>query len=183
MTCFLYRMRTQPPPCWRDRVACYLHREWERLRKLARFPLFSGFQRFDRARLVEMEHRVELIRQSRVEIMALPLGFGTVDHTDRPLEPRHGQLLHHRVAVIQDEQEAVTPRGVEQRLVAARERRPNPFTFGRFAPIGGGCDRALVGGKADQHRFAAVFLTRKLADIELAALARLGPAGAAGWGF
>ena len=81
-------MRAQPPPRWRDRVACYLHREWVRLRKLARFPLFSGFERFDRARLVEMEYRVELIRQSRVEIMALPLGFGTVDHTDRPLEPR-----------------------------------------------------------------------------------------------
>ena len=68
---------------------------------------------------------------------------------------------------------------MEQRLVAARERRPNPFTLGRFAPIGSGCDRALVGGKANQHRFAAVFLTHKLVDIELAALARLGRASVA----
>src|ERR1700730_1669366 len=83
------------------------HREWERLRKLARFPLFRGFERFDRARLIEMEHRVELFGQSRPKIVALPLGFGAVDHTDRPLEPGDTQLLRHRVALVQDKQESV----------------------------------------------------------------------------
>src|ERR1700692_2236900 len=60
---------------------------------------------------------------------------------------------------------------MEQRLVAAGQRRANAFALSRFAPIGCGGNSAMVRGKADQYRLTAVFLTHELADIELAALA------------
>src|SRR5712671_723949 len=62
---------------------------------------------------------------------------------------------------------------MEQRLIAVSRRRANAFSFGRFAPVGGGCDSTVVSGEADQHSLTAVFLTRQLADIQLAALAHL----------
>src|ERR1700704_862039 len=122
--------RAQPPAS--SAVAAVLpclHREWERLRKLARFPLCRRFERFDCARLIEMEHRVELVDQSRPKIVALPLGFGTVDHTDRPLEPRDVQLLHHHAPFVQHKQESVAPCGMKQRLVATGKRRANVFAL------------------------------------------------------
>src|SRR3979490_1162555 len=79
-----------------------LHREWERLRELARFPLFGYIKWSDRPRLIEMEHCVELVGQLRAEIVALALGFRTVDPTDRALEPGRAQLLRQRLAVVED---------------------------------------------------------------------------------
>src|SRR5258708_29139482 len=106
-----------------------LHREWECLRKLACFPLFCGFERLDGARLIEMEYRVKLLGELRSEIVALPLGFGPVDHTDRPLEPRHAQLLHHHGAFVPDNHELVPPCRLEPRLVPTAQRRATRLSF------------------------------------------------------
>ena len=65
---------------------------------------------------------------------------------------------------------------MEQGLVATGQRRANTFALGRFAPVGSSCDSAVVSGKADQHRLAAVPLACQLTDIQLAALAHLGGA-------
>src|SRR5689334_8691333 len=64
-----------------------LHREGEDFRQLARLPFGGVLQRLDRPRLIKVEHGVELICQPRLEIVAHTLGFGTIDHSDRPLQP------------------------------------------------------------------------------------------------
>ena len=149
-----------------------LHREWERLRKLAGFPLFRRFERFDGTRLIEMEHRIELAGQPRPEIVALPLGFGTVDHTDRPLEPSDAQLLRQPIAVVDDKQETITSRGMEQGLVATGQRRANTFALGRFGDAGGQsksaegipCDCAICPRQRQQPAQSAQSLCRSLAQ-------------------
>src|SRR5919106_2477740 len=60
---------------------------------------------------------------------------------------------------------------MEQRLVAAGQRRPDTFALGRRAPLGGRRDRAVVRREADQHGIAAVFLAYQLTHVQLAALA------------
>src|SRR6202043_2624677 len=107
---------------------------------------------------------------------ALALGVRTVNHADRPLEPRGAQALRHRVGLIPDEQEASASGGIEQRLVAAGERRPHVFTLRWLAPVGGRRDGAVMGGKSNQRGISAVLLARELADVQLAALAHLGRA-------
>ena len=51
---------------------------------------------------LDLGNRVELIGQSGVKVVALAFGFGTVDHTDRALEPGRAQLLRQRLAVVED---------------------------------------------------------------------------------
>src|SRR6202022_627892 len=167
----------------RGRGASRLHREREGLRHLSRFPFRRGFERFDCPRLIEMEHGVELVRQTRPEVVALALGVRTVNTADPPLEPAGAQVLCHRVALIPDEQEANALRGMEERLVAAGERRPHAFALGWLAPIGGCRDGAVVRGKPDQHGIVAVLLARELADVQLAALAHFGRARVAEMGI
>src|SRR5262245_37497899 len=59
------------------------HSERERLWYPACLPFGGGLERCDGPRLVEVQDGVELIRQLCVEIVALALGVGTVDHADR----------------------------------------------------------------------------------------------------
>jgi hypothetical protein len=60
-------------------------------------------------------------------------------------------------------------RAVEQFLIAAGERRANALALGRLSPIGCGRNGAVVCGKADKYRIAAILLARELADIQFAA--------------
>ena len=49
----------------------------------------------DRVGLVEPDVLVELGRQHGLEVVALQLGLGPVDHADGALEPRRPQLVAH----------------------------------------------------------------------------------------
>jgi hypothetical protein len=62
---------------------------------------------------------------------------------------------------------------MEQRLIAAGKRRPAALALGWRPSVGGGRDRAVMRGEADQHGVAAVPLAYELADVQLAALACL----------
>src|SRR5262245_48669308 len=63
-----------------------------------------AFERVERACLVDVDDRVELIGEPRAEIVARPLSVRLVDHTDRPLETRRlQQRLHCSVLAWQDE--------------------------------------------------------------------------------
>src|SRR3982074_1757191 len=143
-----------------------LHREGECFRRLADFPVRRGFERFDRLRLLEMEHHIELIRQTRLEVVALPLGFRAVDHADCALEARDAQLFRHRVVIVPAEQEAGAQGGMEERLIAAGQGRTDPLALRRTSPIGGGRHRAVMGGETDEHRIGAAFLARAPAELE-----------------
>src|SRR5262245_1475920 len=70
--------------------------ERKRLWYLACLPIGGGLERCDGSRLVEVQDGVELIRQPCVEVVALALGVGSVDHADRPLQLRVAQGLPQR---------------------------------------------------------------------------------------
>jgi len=62
-----------------------------------------------------------------------------------------------RVIVTPGEQEPDTLCGMEQRLVAAGQRRANALALGRRSPIRGGSNGAVMCGKADQYCIMAIF--------------------------
>src|SRR5207249_11530757 len=70
-------------PVHQDR--CSSDPEGERFRRLAGHPPRRPLQRLNRPRLVDVEDRVELVRETRQEVVADPLGVGSVDHADRSL--------------------------------------------------------------------------------------------------
>src|SRR3954471_6927339 len=67
-------------------------------------PAGAAFEWLEGAGLVEMEDEIELRRQVGVEVVAVPLGLGAIDHADRALESRLVEsLLHTRDAQIEQE--------------------------------------------------------------------------------
>src|SRR5439155_7288608 len=102
------------------------HRGWEGFWWLASGPSGRTLQRFERSGLVEVDHRVKLRRESRLEVVTSALGLRSVDDPDRALEPRlveprHGLTTQDR------QQKLVDVRLVKERLVASRQRRTNLF--------------------------------------------------------
>ena len=75
------------------------------------------------------------------------------------------------------QQERRDPGGVQQRLVAIRQRPAHVLALGRPAPLGSGGDRPCVGRETDVDGVAAVALAHQLADVELAACPHLRGAG------
>jgi hypothetical protein len=63
----------------------------------------EALQRLDGARLVEVDHRVELAREIGVKVVALALGVGAVDHADRPLQVRSPELFRGSAAAAEEE--------------------------------------------------------------------------------
>jgi hypothetical protein len=49
---------------------------------------FCSLERFDGACHIEVDDGVELLRQARLEVVALPLGLGKINDTDSPLKVR-----------------------------------------------------------------------------------------------
>src|SRR4051794_27403417 len=90
------------------------HREGEGFRQLARLPFGGVLQRLERPGLIKMEYGVELICQPRLEIVAHTLGFGTVDHSDRPLELGITEGIGECLVRLPGEQERGGENGMEQ---------------------------------------------------------------------
>src|SRR5205823_8645697 len=76
-------------------IAVLLSRRSERgrvgLRQLAALPAGRPLERHQRARLVEVDDRVELVGQPGVKVVAPALGLRAVDHPDGALEVRLAQ--------------------------------------------------------------------------------------------
>src|SRR5690242_7321756 len=107
-----------------------------------------------------MNHRVELVAEARFEVMTLPLGLGTEDDADRPLEA--GCLQHAASRGLGGgEPEVLCRYFVQQRLVASWQCRANVFAFRRIAPVRGGGHAPRVGGEPDEQAFVPVALTRE----------------------
>src|ERR1700730_2175515 len=149
-------------------------REGEGFRTLARLPFGGVLQGFHRPRLIEVKDGIELLLQPRLEVVAHALGFGAVDHPDGPLEPGIAQGVADCAIRTPGEQEASGEGGMEQRLAATRQGRPDALALGHSSPVGGGSDRSVMCGEADQDGIAAVFLAHQLTYDKLAALAHLG---------
>src|SRR5205823_13808764 len=69
----------------------FSHREWIGLGQFALVPNAGPFERFDGARLVDVNEHVELFRQTRVKIVARSFCLRAVNHTDRALQSRRSQ--------------------------------------------------------------------------------------------
>ena len=82
-----------------------LHREREGFWQFARLPFGDVLQWLDRLRLIKVEYGVELLCQPRLEIVAHTLGFGTIDHPDRPLEPSIAEGIAEGLVRLPGEQE------------------------------------------------------------------------------
>jgi hypothetical protein len=65
-----------------------------RFRRLAGIPAGGSVERLDRARPIQVDQGVELTRKMRLEVVAQPLGFRSVDNADRPFQPDLIQLPH-----------------------------------------------------------------------------------------
>src|SRR6266513_1225347 len=79
----------------------------------------NALERLDRARLVDVQHGVELIGEPRVEVVASALGFRKVNDSDRALQARFAEKSCER-APPKIEHEARDVDLVEQRFVTAR---------------------------------------------------------------
>lgn len=146
--------------------------EGKRLGSFARVPLGGALERLDRARLVDVDHRVELVLQPDVEVMALALRFGTVDDADRSLEPRRCKRLYparpHR------HQETLLSDLMEELFDAAGQRRTDVFAFRGPAPVARSCDGSAVRREPDRYRVVGMRLTEELTDVDLTLGAELG---------
>ena len=76
-----------PERCMRwlqSRRKCFLH--------FAQLPFCCALQRLDRAGVIVMQDRVELIGQTRVKVMTDQFRFRPVNHADGALEPFTAQM-------------------------------------------------------------------------------------------
>src|SRR5262245_29845470 len=94
--------------------------------RLAAFPSGRAFQRFERARLVEVDHRVELVGEPGVEVVTQPLRLGPVDDADRALEARTAQVFD-RLLGAQMEEKGRNRDLVEEQFVAVGQTRSHPL--------------------------------------------------------
>src|SRR6185437_8976767 len=130
----------------------------------------AGRQRFDRARPVEPDISVELPWQLDACIVALQFRFGPVDHTDKALQPLHGQTFAQLAADIGLHQDAAAdPAIVELPFDAFGPRRPYLHHLHWLTPVVRSRHRPGVRAEADRGDLVAEALPAELAQIELVA--------------
>src|SRR5438067_7103296 len=112
----------------------------EGLGRLAGFPLGRALERLNGARLVEVDHGVELIPQPGLEVVADAFGLRSIDDAYRPLQARLPKARRQLAAIAQCERDARAPDRVEEGLVAPGQRRAHVLAVGRGIPVRGGRD-------------------------------------------
>src|SRR5947209_127551 len=85
------------------------------LGRFFRDPAAAALERLEGMRFVQMDHRVELPHQLRMEVMALALGFRKVDDADRALQARRLQSRDQFRIAAQEQHEALGANIVEER--------------------------------------------------------------------
>ena len=81
-------------------------------------PAGAAIERFERSRLVDMNHRVELARQHRLEAVTDALGFRQVYDADRTLQSRSAEGIR-QILVMQQKGKRRKIAVVEELLLAA----------------------------------------------------------------
>src|SRR5918992_825918 len=92
---------------------------WECLWWLPLVPPGGSVQRLDGAGFVEVNHRVELLREAGFEVMADPLGFRVVDDTNGSFQSNLAQRFMQPIVSPHGQQEIAHPDVVEQSLEAS----------------------------------------------------------------
>src|SRR5438034_7146145 len=94
---------------WR-RHGVYSQTRRKCLGRLAGFPTDAALERFERGGFVEMQDEVELIRESRDEVVAAAFGPREVDHANCALQSSSRQRAGEHEIVAQREQHPLDAR-------------------------------------------------------------------------
>jgi hypothetical protein len=148
----------------------WLKRRRKSFRDLACLPQRISFERLNRAGLVIVQDRIELLGQLRVEIVARSFGAREIDDADGALQQRLLKCKRGRPLASKGQQKIGNVRRVEERFIAAGQGRPNKFSFRGTVPSGRGRHRAGMGGKSNELRIAPVALPDQLAEIQFPTL-------------
>src|SRR5688572_4607083 len=140
-------------------------------------PRAGPLERLEGTCFIEMNDRVELVRQASLEIMAQSLRLGPVDDADGALEPLLAQQIDGSAALFKINPKARKARGMKELFVTSRQSGTNALAFCGFAPIRRRGDGARISSEANRESFPAETLAHELADIELATPAHGGRAG------
>src|SRR5207253_4782646 len=101
---------------------------FRQIRSLAR----PALQRRQRRGGIHVNHRVELLRNPRAEVVTRALRLRCVDDADGALEPRRGKRIP---ALRRGKDEALETRLVEQMLVTPPDRWGHAPPLGGFIPF------------------------------------------------
>src|SRR5512141_876670 len=154
----------QPSLCTRTRNVS------DRRVRLGRLPLQpdrGAVERLDGTGVVEVEDRVELLREACQEVMAPALRLGPIDDADRPLEAPFRERVRDLAVAMQVEVEARVAHLAEERFPGVRERGPQTLAPGRTAPRRGGGDGAEARRQADEDRVGAAARAHELPEARL----------------
>jgi len=72
-------------PCRRAPSAGFSETGWIGLRRLPRVPERRALKGFDRPGAIEVDHRIELLAETGVEVVTPTFGLGAIDDPDCPL--------------------------------------------------------------------------------------------------
>src|ERR1700694_5258872 len=126
----------------------------ERLRHLAALPARRPLDRLNRPRVIDVNYDVELVCQASSEVMALPLGVGSIDDPDSALQARRAERFGGPGRGAERDRGCLFAGFVEELFDAATQCRPYPLSHRRRSPIVRGGDRSGVGGEANQDAVA-----------------------------
>src|SRR5581483_6404415 len=139
---------------------------WERLRHFTRFPKGRPFQGVDRASGVVVQDLVELLCDPRLQVMAVELRFGMVDHSDGTFEHRP---CYRRIAFgcgFRLQEEVRNAHRFEERFPTCGQWPAHALAFGLAMPCRGGGNRSRARGKADEPAIRSAVLPHELADVD-----------------
>src|SRR5690606_38249471 len=112
------------------------------------YPFRGRVQRLQCPGFLEMQNRIELIRQPTAKIVTGSFCVGQVKHADRALEAGLSQGLCDITP--QGQPKAVSVEARQNFLDAPGYTWAHPLTLGGSVPFRRRGDRALIGGEADQ---------------------------------
>jgi len=106
-----------------------------RLRDLAPVPGGRPLERLDRSGLVDVDDGIELVGETRSEVVVLPLGVRALDDADGPLQASRAEGRHGLRGVGEPHQELLRADLVEDLLDAAGQGRPHPLALRPPSPV------------------------------------------------
>src|SRR5205085_6616834 len=143
--------------------------------QLTRVPGRSTFQRLQRAGVVTMNDRIELLRQPGIKVMTEALRFRQVDHSNRALQPTRQQIMPSRINP-QIQQEIADAGLMKEFFVTGVKCRTHFLPLCFAAPLRCRSHRPGISCKSDRNGFLWMALAGKLSEIEFAPLTHFGGA-------
>src|SRR5215207_1137269 len=130
-----------------------------------------------------MDDGIKLLREMRFKIVAEALGFRSIDHAYRALQPCLVQQVCSSLIVIQDQHKFRNANVMEQRFVAFWQTGINLHHNRVFPPVVSCGDSASISAQPNKRYLVTVLLSQKITEIKLASLPHAGCFGIADVGI